>query len=75
MKRLLSIFLALCILLMPCASAITAFAQEGDEVIEDYYEDPIDAEEPYLEGDTIYDLENEVDTPPQSEAPPPQEDI
>ena len=78
MKWLLSISFTLCILLMFFASAFMAFAGEDDVLIveyEAYYENPNDAEEPYMDGDTIHDFKNVVDTPLMSEEAPPPEDI
>ena len=88
MKRILSIILCLCLLmaLLPLA-AIAAEEDPGDvpsnepgdvyEVVyeEEYYEDPIDTEEAYIDGSTIYDLEYEDDTPPEPEEEPPPVEV
>ena len=86
MKRIFSIFLTLCLLLTLLSSAFTVFAEDYDGISEDvnedyideYYEVPEEAEELYIESDTIYNLEDEDededDTPPEPEdVPPPEE--
>ena len=93
MKRYLSIFLVLCLLLTILSSAFTVLAAPEDEddesEFEEYidlddtpgaewddedFEDPVDIEEYYEDGDTIYDLENEEDAPVEPEEIPPPKD-
>lgn len=85
MKRTLSIILCLCMLLtiIPSAFAdneagealVAGEAQDAGEIHETDYQEYLEesdyVEEYYVDGDTVYDLENEVDTPPVPDKEPP----
>jgi len=75
MKRLLSILICVSLLFAVCL--LTAFAEDDDLAglpETEYGEDPAEAEYPYIGGNTLYDLENEVDTEPMPENLPNHED-
>ena len=78
MKRTLAILLCVSMMLVICSPLAFADAGQPDDAPgagydEEYGEDPADAEDPYLGGNTIYDLENEVDAEPvPDELPPPE---
>ena len=77
MKRILAVLLCISLLMVVCP--LMAFAAENEdsdftdagyeEFIEEYGENHADAEDPYLEGGTVYDLENESDSVAELEEP------
>ena len=76
-KQIISLILCLCLLLLTAfPSVFTVYA--ADEGIWDmtidysFWDDPNEAEEPYTDGGTVYDLEGEVDMPikPEEEMSP-----
>ena len=74
MKRIISILLCLCLIMTLIPAASPSFAEEGDSAFsEQAFEEEISIEEHYEDSTTVYDLENEVDTPilPEEDEPSP----
>ena len=71
-RKIISIFLSVFVIATLCMSATTAFGEsEPDGNITG---DPVDVEEYYADGSTVYDLAEEVDTPLPPEETAPEED-